>query len=43
MTKADKLWFATHADFRMVLDGKRYVLRCVNGATVPVSVEELAA
>lgn len=42
MPTTEKLWNATHPDFRMTIDGKRYVLRCVKGATVPVLLENAA-
>lgn len=42
MTNPDKLWNATHRDFRATIEGKRYVMRCVAGAATFVAVEDAA-
>lgn len=41
-TAADRLWNATHRDFRAVIGGKRYVMRTVKGTFGFVPVEEAA-
>jgi hypothetical protein len=43
VSKADQLWYATHADFKAVIDGKRYVMRTIDGVTRLVPVEEMVA
>jgi hypothetical protein len=42
MSKIDRVWYATHSDFRMTIDGRQCVLACRNGATVPAFLDQMS-
>lgn len=42
MSKIEQVWFHTHADFKMTIDGRRCVLVCKVGATVPAFLDEMS-
>lgn len=39
--KLEKLWYQTHSDFRLTLNGQRCVLVCRKGMTQPVALTDL--
>lgn len=42
MSKIDRVWHSTHSDFRMTIDGRRCVLVCRDGATVPAFLDQMS-
>lgn len=41
MSKIDRVWYAVHSDFKMTIDGRRCVLVCKAGATVPAFLDDM--
>lgn len=42
MSKFDRVWYATHSDFRMMIDGRQCILVCRQGATVPAFLDQMS-
>lgn len=42
MNKIDRVWYAVHSDFKMTIEGRRCVLVCKAGATVPDFLDDMS-
>lgn len=41
MTKIDRVWYTVHSVFKMTIEGRRCVLVCKAGATVPAFLDDM--
>ena len=42
MSKIEQVWYAVHSDFKLTIDGRRCVLVCKAGATVPAFLDTMS-
>jgi len=42
MSKIEQVWYAVHGDFKLTIDGRRCVLVCKAGATVPAFLDAMS-